>query len=367
MKKRQFHPVLIAAALLLSACAAPPPARPAAAGGPPAAPETQAPPPAAAAGTPSAGRTVTLAVVGDINLGRGVGDVIARRGLDYPMAAVAARLGRADLAFASLESPLGVKGSPLPGKGSLLRARPETVAALRQAGIDGVTVASNHIFDYGAENFLETLSILKENGIPFTGGGADLAAARRPLVLEAGGLRVAFLGYSRFADDVWSRESPIRARAGEASPGVAPLDERMIAEDVARARREADRVAVALHWGEENVNHPAEAQRRLAHRLVDAGADLVLGFHPHAVQGLERYKGALIAYSLGNFVFDLDKEINRESMILEIRLGREGVVGYEAVPVMITDGQPRILEGAAAARLRAKIEALSFPATPATP
>lgn len=364
MKKRPFPPVLIAAALLLSACAAPTATRPAA-GRPPAAPGTPAPP-AAAAGTPSAGRTVTLAVAGDINLGRGVGDVIARRGVDHPFAAVAERLGRADLAFASLESPAGVKGSPLPGKGSLLRARPETLAALRRAGIDGVTVASNHIFDYGAENFLETLSILKENGIPFTGGGANLAAARRPLVLEAGGLRVAFLGYSQFADDVWSRSSPIRARAGESSPGVAPLDERMIAEDIARARREADRVAVALHWGEENVNHPAEAQRRLAHRLVDAGADLVLGFHPHAVQGLERYKGALIAYSLGNFVFDLDREINREGMILEIRLGREGVLGYEVVPVRIADGQPRVLEGAAAARLRAKIEALSFPATAAS-
>lgn len=318
---------------------------------------TQAPAPAPAPGP--ARDTITLAVVGDIMLARGVGSAIARHGTAYPFAATAGRLRAADYTFANLESPLGVRGTPIPKKGIWFRARPEAVEGLRFAGIDGVTVANNHILDYDVDNFLETLSILRKNGLGIAGGGEDLAAARRPLVAEVYGVKVAFLGYSQFADIFWDWNDQRPFAATATRPGVAPIREDALAEDIARARKDADVVAVAYHWGEEYVNAPGEEQKRLARRTIDLGADLVLGFHPHAVQGVERYKGGLIAYSLGNFVMDQKRPVTMESMILEVRLSKNGVEGYQVVPVMITDAQPRVLDGEAARQLMDKIERIS--------
>lgn len=116
---------------------------------------------------------------------------------------------------------------------------------------------------------------------------------------------------------------------------------------------------MAYHWGDEYINYPNGEQQRLARRTIDLGAHLVLGFHPHAIQGIERYKGGLIAYSLGNFIMDQIEPITRESMILEVRLHKSGVAGHEVVPVMIERGQPRILQGEAARRLLDKIERIS--------
>ncbi|BDG60206.1 capsular polysaccharide biosynthesis protein [Caldinitratiruptor microaerophilus] len=325
---------------------------------PAAAPDTAA---GAAPPLPPPRREGTLAVVGDIMLARGVATAIARHGIEYPFAAVAGRLRAADYAFANLESPLGVKGKPIPGKGIWFRARPETVAGLRFAGIDGLTLANNHILDYDTENFLETLAILRENGLGVAGAGEDLETARRPLIAEAGGVRVAFLGYSQFADLFWDWHYRRPFAATDSRPGVAPIREDTLAQDIARAREQADVVAVAYHWGDEYVNYPGAEQRRLAHRTIDLGADLVLGFHPHAVQGVERYRKGLIAYSLGNFVMDQKRPVTRESMILEIRLTPEGVDAYQVVPVMIEDAQPRILDGDAARNLLEKIERISAP------
>lgn len=318
--------------------------------GPPAAPPQPGPEPEG-----------TLAVVGDVMLARGVATAIARQGVDYPFAAVAERLRAADYTFANLESPLGVKGKPIPGKGIWFRAPPESVRGLLQAGIDGVTLANNHILDYDTENFLETLGILREHGIGIVGGGEDLETARRPLVARVGGVRVAFLGYSQFADIFWDWGYRRPFAATDSRPGVAPVREETLAEDIARARERADVVAVAYHWGDEYVNYPNPEQRRLARKTIDLGADLVLGFHPHAVQGIERYREGLIAYSLGNFVMDQKRPVTRESMILEIRLTPEGISGYEVVPVMIDDAQPRILEGDEARALLDKIDRISEP------
>ncbi len=318
-------------------------------------------PPAAA---PAQREAVTLAVVGDIMLARGVDAAMRKHGVFHPFARVAGRLRAADYAFANLESPLGVAGRPVPGKGIWFRARPEAVAGLVYAGIDGVTVANNHILDYDAVNFLETLAILRRSRIGVAGGGEDLAAARRPLLADVGGVRVAFLGYSQFADIYWDRRYPRSFAATQERPGVAPAREELVAEDVYRARRQADVVIVAYHWGDEYVNHPNEAQRRLARRTVELGADVVLGFHPHAVQGIRWASGpggrrALIAYSLGNFVMDQRRPVTRESMILELTLSRRGVLGYNVVPVLIEASQPRILDGEEARPLLDKIRRIS--------
>lgn len=334
--------------------------------GAPAAPErgSSFPVPSRVEGAPQTeSGPVTLAVVGDLMLARGVDYYIFsehRGDVTYPFAAVAERLRAADYTFANLESPLGLRGRPIPGKGIWFRARPETIEGIRFAGVDGVTVANNHILDYDEENFRETLSLLRENGIGVTGGGEDLAAARAPLVADVKGVKVAFLGYSDFADLHWDASYKRSFAATASRPGVAPVREETLAEDIARAREAADVVAVAFHWGDEYMNHPNEKQVRLARRAIDLGADLVLGYHPHAIQGIERYKDGLIAYSLGNFVMDNQRRaVAEESMILEVRLTRGGLLDHRVLPVRIRRGQPRILEGEAAKALMDKIERIS--------
>ncbi|WP_374713664.1 CapA family protein [Symbiobacterium terraclitae] len=306
------------------------------------------------------GDWISLSVAGDLMLARGVARAMRENGTLYPILKVMDHLSAADLAFANLESPIGVKGSPLPGKQIWFRAAPEAVEVLKAAGLDGVTVANNHIMDYDEENYLETLDMLAEAGIPWTGGGRNLAEARRPLVLEARGVRVAFLGYSEFADLFFDWDYPRSFAATEDRPGVPAIREDWLAEDIRAARAVADVVAVALHWGVEFTNYPTEEQQRLARYMVDQGADLVLGYHPHAIQGFEIYGGRVIAYSLGNFVMDRqDTDLARESMILDFLVGPDGVKQVEVRPVWIEAEQPYLLEGEEAARLRAKMQEIS--------
>lgn len=300
-----------------------------------------------------------LAVVGDIMLARGVGSTIAAHGVNYPFAAVAERLRLADYTFANLEAPFGTRGHPIPGKQIWFRADPASLSGMVNAGIDGVTLANNHILDYDTENFLETLDLLEEYGIDYVGGGRDLKEARNPLIVSVNGMTIAFLAYSEFADIFWDWNYPRSFAATPEIPGVAPIREETLGEDIERARALADLVIVAYHWGDENVNVPNAEQVRLGRKTIDLGAGIVLGFHPHALQGIEAYNGGLIAYSLGNFVMDQKKAIQRESMILELTLTPQGVMEYEVIPVMIENNQPRILDGEQADWLLAKIEQIS--------
>ncbi len=310
---------------------------------------------------PRPARPVTLAVAGDFMLARGVGARIHALGPAYPVELVAERLRTADLTIANLESPIGRAGQPLPGKGIWFRADPAATETLTLAGLDLVTLANNHILDYDTENFLETLGHLNQAGVRYVGGGRTLAEARQPAVLEAAGLRVAFLSYSLFADLYFDPHYPRRFTATDTVPGVAPVRDADLLEDIAHARRVADVVAVAFHWGEEYQNHPNAEQIRLAHLSADAGADLVLGFHPHAVQGFEIYKNTFIAYSFGNFIMDDESlgTIQRESFLAEFTFFPGGGRSARIIPAYITGFRPAFLSGPAADRFLTRLARLS--------
>ncbi len=310
-------------------------------------------------------KTVSLTVVGDIMLARGVGGYIKRFGLDYPISLVADITSSSDIAFANLESPIGVTGHPLPGKMIWFRAEPETVECLSKAGIDAVTLANNHTLDYDSENLLETISILDSKGIAHTGAGSNISEARKPAVIERKGLRVAFLGYNEFANPslFWSAKYPRTLMAGADQPGTPPIDMEMIREDIIAAKNAADVVAVSFHWGQEYTNHPlpyfGKDLKRIARETINLGADMVLGYHPHAIQGIEVYKGKPIAYSLGNFVMDQKRPVTCESMIIQFHLSKDGVEFMEVTPATIEEGRPRPLEGEEARPLMEKIRSIS--------
>jgi len=310
---------------------------------------------------------VELAACGDVMLARGVDAVIRRHGVAYPFARVAHVFHAADVSFCNLESPAGVTGAPIPGKGIWFRARPEALEALTLGGVGVVGVANNHILDYDTANFLETLELLAARGIAHVGGGRTINEARAPVVVERRGLRVAFLAYSAFADLFWSHAYPRSFAATADRPGVAPLRLDWVREDVARARELADVVVVAYHWGEEYQNRFTADQQALGRATIDAGADLVLGSHPHAVQGFELWPSAatgrlgLIAYSLGNFVTDQRDPVTRETFVLRVWLSAAGVRGFQVLPGTIEAGQPRLLEGAEAEKLLEKLATVSEP------
>jgi hypothetical protein len=212
--------------------------------------------------------------------------------------AAAALLGRADVRFANLETPLLDEGRPLYSTGVRLKSPPGAVGILRRLGIDVVSLANNHMMDFGPPGLAATLHHLASEGLPAVGAGPTRAAARAPVVLTVKGQRVAFLA-------ACDNEGGGATRGG---PGVSLIAPRALIAAVRRARAAAEYVVVAVHTGIEFCPCPEPFFVKLARRLIEAGAVVVAGHHPHVPQGFERYRDGLIAYSLGDFLFDLPRD-----------------------------------------------------------
>ena len=271
--------------------------------------------------------SVTLGFVGDILLDSAPGQAVA--GGQDPFAPTRVLLKGADLTIGNLECPVATGGAAV-DKVYTFRAAPSTLPLLHRH-FDAVSVANNHSGDYGPEAFRQTLQQLTAAHVAYFGGGDDLAAAHAPLLLEKHGLKIALLGYDEY--------HPRSFEAAPDHPGVAWAEDEQIILDMARARRAgADIVLPFFHWGWENEAAPSARQRELAHELIDAGADAVIGSHPHVTQGAEMYRGRPIIYSLGNFVFDLlDEPANATGWVLTLVVDRGGVVRFATAAVHIDD------------------------------
>ena len=332
---------------------------------------------AAAPGGAAGPSEVWLVAGGDVTLGARLEEHLKALAVDdgtldphgYPFARVAHHLRAADLALVNLEGPLTAGGKRLP-KNFNFRGSPHLAAALARAGIGAVSLANNHTMDYGPEGLRDTLAALAGEGIVAFGAGATLQAARRGVVVERRGVRIGLLGYLFLGEP--SLE-PRGVFAGPRRPGAAghPASaaavEAMVREDVGRLRPAADVVIVSFHWGREKRSEPEPYQRRLGRAAVEAGAGLVVGHHPHVIQGLERYGGGLIAYSLGNFVFGGKwRPDDTDSILLKVRLTPAGVGGYQVVPITLglyphAPFQPVELEGQEGARVLRRLSSLSAP------
>ncbi len=270
-------------------------------------------------------RPVVLDAVGDITPGEAVGPAIRALGAAYPWTNVGPELRRADLTTGNLEGAITDRGTPAPDKQYHFRGPAALLAGARaRAGFDVLTVANNHSLDFGAAGLADTLAAARRLGISTIGGGATLGAARRPATFDVGGLRVAFLGYS----DV----CPPGFAAGASSPGIARAEAGQIAEDVRSAKRTSDVVVVFFHWGVELRAAPDARQRMFAGSAMHAGSTVVLGAHPHVLGSVERSPHALVAWSLGNFVFPAGSAAATRTAILRVRLTAGGVAGFDLVP-----------------------------------
>jgi poly-gamma-glutamate capsule biosynthesis protein CapA/YwtB (metallophosphatase superfamily) len=229
----------------------------------------------------------TLGFVGDVYPGPGPALGFSSEVLDG--------LGGLDLLVANLESPLTERVDPTEIKGTHLRSNPNAAGVLNDLGIDVVSLANNHMFDFGEDGFGDTATRLDSLGIRWLGAGFDLGSARRPLIIEAAGLAVGLLAYSdRSIETVCATET---------SAGCAPLEPDLVVEDVQALVDDVDVVVVLLHWGLIGYELPTPQQRGIASRVREAGATLVVGSHPHIVQGTESIGSGLIDFSLGDFAF----------------------------------------------------------------
>ena len=288
---------------------------------------------------------IVVQAVGDIMLGGRWGGFFDRVGYDYPFAATREILRQGDLTIGNLETPLTNRGREYGGKRFRFRTSPAAASALKEAGFAVLTLANNHMLDYGVDGLADTVHVLDRAGLRHSGAGTDLAEARRAVLLAVKGKRIAVLSYSL--------TQPVAFFAGPRRAGTAPGWPGQFREDIRNARRQADYVIVAFHWGREGETSPSAVQVRTAHAAIDAGADVVIGHHPHVLQGIERYKRGVVLYSLGNFAFASMSRVARNSVIARIVLA-DGVRGVELVPVNVLNRevrfQPRPLsadEGAA--------------------
>jgi poly-gamma-glutamate capsule biosynthesis protein CapA/YwtB (metallophosphatase superfamily) len=295
--------------------------------------------------TPTPTYYVTLEAVGDIMLARTVGDRVLAQGPQIVFAGVQSVLDTADIRVGNLECAITERDTP-EKKSYPLKAPAQAARALSLAKFDILSLANNHSMDFGSAGMADTMEALKQVGIATVGAGSDAPEAHAPVILERNGLRLAFLAYV----DVLPEISGFDAHSWNAtatSPGVAWADPAQIRADVSAAKRNADLVIVMLHGGLEIttvINNITDEQRSEAHTAIDSGAALVLGSHPHVLQQIERYHGGLIAYSLGNFVFDQYLGIANATIILRVMLDRSGFLSYDYVPVLIENGLPVITD-----------------------
>lgn len=283
-----------------------------------------------------------IGLVGDVMLGRLVNERLRRVGADYPWGDTDSVLRRADLTVANLECVLAAGGEPEPGKVFHFRSDPKNVASLRSAGIGMVSLANNHVLDYGAGAFREMLPALDSAGILHAGAGLDRDAARRPAVRHAAGADV---GLIAFTDNQPGWEA-------DGGPGVfyVPVvdSDPRVADVLALVRRTKASVGlliVSAHWGP-NWGSGAPAEHRgLARALIAAGADVVYGHSPHIFRGVEVFRNRPIIYSAGDFVDDYavdPQERNDQSFIFVLETDAGTPLTLRLYPTLITDFQARL-------------------------
>jgi poly-gamma-glutamate synthesis protein (capsule biosynthesis protein) len=304
---------------------------------------------------PDPGRVTTLTVVGDVMLGRRVGEVAAGRGdPSYPLRPMQRRLRSADVTVGNLEGTLSDDGPAMQG-GDSFHADPRVRAGLRAAGFDALSLANNHGGDYGTRALVETVGLLRDAGLRPFGAGRDLGEARRPAVVERHGVRFGFLGFNAIGETPEAGPGQPGASSVSMPPRTGPLDREelgRVVDDVRALASRVDVVVVMPHWGEQYTARPWPVQGQVARALVRAGADLVVGGHPHWVQGASMIGDSLLVNSLGNFTFDMTTPETNEGLVLEAAFWDDELKGVTFVPYRLgADHAPRVVPYAAADRL----------------
>jgi len=282
--------------------------------------------------------TITLNFAGDVTFANHFEYYVGNR-WNYPFEKIP-EFAQADLSIVNLENPLTRRGIPA-AKQFNFRARPEYTRVLKAGGVDLVNLANNHIYDYSEQGLFDTIYFLDQAGIWHIGAGENLASARKPVVLNIKSVRIAFLGYYGLRKHSGSHP------ASADSAGTALRSLSYIKQDIQAIRDSADVVIVNFHWGIEKEHLPETDQIYFAHKTIQYGADLIVGHHPHVLQGIEKYRNGLIVYSLGNFILGGNSRKHEKTAILQIKIDSNSkkIASFEMLPVQVDYWQPRLLYG----------------------
>ena len=290
----------------------------------------------------------TIFAVGDMMLSRTVEKKLKKNGFDYAFLKVIDLISDADISLGNLETTI-IAGREISTGEFSFRADPKVGLELKKAGFDILGLANNHIGNFGQEGFVSTFKILNENKIEYFGAGNNIEEAYNYKILEANGLKFAFLAYG-YGPDYYE--------AGEDKAGMALLDLEKMKTEVLAAKKNADFVFVLMHSGIEYTEKISDEQKNFAHAAIDFGAEAVLGSHPHVVQKVEKYKDKYIFYSLGNFVFDqMWSDDTRNGLAVKLFLDQKGLSNVQFIPIKIDDySQPRVMTESEANRVLRRLQ-----------
>ena len=300
---------------------------------------------------------VRIIAVGDIFVGEhpvtsghGVDHIVKKYGADHLFKYINHITLDGDIVIGNLETVISERGRKNNNFISqCYRGVPSVAKAIEKAGFNTLTIANNHIMQHGIGAVDETRMHLKKHGIKYTGINEKNPNTSIPIIYEKNGIKVAVLGYCCISQQYYLNNQIVCIGNYE-----------NISNDIKKLRRKCDYLVIALHWGDEFVNIPSPEQIKLARRLIDCGADIILGNHSHVLQGIEKYKKGIIVYSLGSLIKDLWKRNMRESVIFKCTLTKNEIKNINYTPIVINDEfQPIVVNDILANKILLKLEKLS--------
>ena len=301
---------------------------------------------------PETQQDVTVVFSGDILLSSYVLNNYEKSGINGILSEeLQSEMQNADITMVNEEFPFSNRGTQAQDKQFTFRVDPGYVKILQKMGIDVVTVANNHALDYGTDALSDTFQTLDNAGIAYVGAGDNLERASQPYVIKAGGKTFGFLAASRVIPEVsWNIDNR--------QPGMlCTYDSAELCNAIQKAKETCDYVVVYVHWGIERENTPQDYQRQLGKAYIDAGADMVIGAHPHVLQGIEYYNGKPIIYSLGNYIFN--QEIN-STVLLKTTITPENETTLQLIPAYASGAKTQKMQGEDGAQLYQFMEGISY-------
>lgn len=281
-------------------------------------------------------KTFQMSLVGDLLMDGSIKYQIDRYGTDYPWEMVREYFQNDDLTIGNLETSITNRGTEWPEKSYNFRSDPKNLKSMEAAGMDVLALANNHILDYGYDGLLDTIKHIDNTRIKRVGAGKNKEDAMKAVIVEKEGFKIGILSASRVVPHVeWyatgNRPGLIGAYDGH-------IEE--LLKEVQELKKDVDLIVLSIHWGIEGSSEPKDQDLLLARKLIDGGVDLIMGHHPHVLQGIEIYKGKPILYSLGNFVFGTQGELTSNTMIAQINIVDGEMNNIEIIPFQIELGRP---------------------------
>lgn len=282
---------------------------------------------------------VRFIAAGDLNVAHWITPLLEKDGYDFPFKYLKGILRNSDLVFANLEAPFCHNGTPLP-KNFVFKVPEKHVKVLKSGKINLVSLANNHILDYGYDCLSQTIQVLKKENINFAGAGNDYRAAHQPAIFKINDISFAFFAYSMTL--------PKYFFASDSTGGTAYPNKKIFKDSISYYNDIVDYIIVSFHWGEELKTNPKEYQINTAHKAIDYGADIILGHHPHVLQGIEIYKNKLIVYSFGNFIFASYSRKAADSILLDLIFTKTKINSVRILPINVNNYEinfaPRLLQ-----------------------